>query len=281
MPIPGLLAASLISGLAGLAGIGAQIGASSRQSRSIAAQQGRNIAAQMKLEHELADKRFKYDNLMVDKMNAYNAPKMQMERFKEAGLNPNLIYGQGTPGNQSQMAKYQQQSTDLSQQEAGLANVDYSPLGNLGNVVNNTIAQHQQIMNNKVQRDMMRAQADAAHAQGAKAAKEAGVLGNYMDKWQDKEYEAKIGDLQASASLKAKQIEELDAKIVDLGLTKRLKEAEAKLKEEGLDYTDPWWLRTMIIQGKNATEISKEAKDHQEDRNALEILYDYLPEQYK
>lgn len=33
--------------------------------------------------------------------NAYNTPQMQMQRFKEAGLNPNLIYGQGTPGNQS------------------------------------------------------------------------------------------------------------------------------------------------------------------------------------
>ena len=27
-------------------------------------------------------------------MNEYNSPKMQMQRFKEAGLNPNLIYGQ-------------------------------------------------------------------------------------------------------------------------------------------------------------------------------------------
>lgn len=31
---------------------------------------------------------------MWDKTNAYNSPKAQMARFKEAGLNPNLIYGQ-------------------------------------------------------------------------------------------------------------------------------------------------------------------------------------------
>lgn len=31
--------------------------------------------------------------------NAYNTPAAQMSRYKEAGLNPNLIYGQGTPGN--------------------------------------------------------------------------------------------------------------------------------------------------------------------------------------
>lgn len=38
----------------------------------------------------------------TDRMNEYNTPKNQMKRFKEAGLNPNLVYGQGNPGNQSQ-----------------------------------------------------------------------------------------------------------------------------------------------------------------------------------
>lgn len=31
--------------------------------------------------------------------NAYNSPEQQMFRFKAAGLNPNLIYGQGSSGN--------------------------------------------------------------------------------------------------------------------------------------------------------------------------------------
>lgn len=31
--------------------------------------------------------------------NAYNSPEQQMSRFKAAGLNPNLIYGQGNSGN--------------------------------------------------------------------------------------------------------------------------------------------------------------------------------------
>lgn len=31
----------------------------------------------------------------------YNSPENQMARFQEAGLNPNLVYGQGNPGNQS------------------------------------------------------------------------------------------------------------------------------------------------------------------------------------
>lgn len=31
--------------------------------------------------------------------NAYNSPKAQMQRFDEAGLNPNLVYTQGNAGN--------------------------------------------------------------------------------------------------------------------------------------------------------------------------------------
>lgn len=35
--------------------------------------------------------------------NAYNHPAQQMARFKDAGLNPNLIYGKGTSGNAEQI----------------------------------------------------------------------------------------------------------------------------------------------------------------------------------
>lgn len=31
--------------------------------------------------------------------NRYNTPENQVQRYRAAGLNPNLIYGQGTPGN--------------------------------------------------------------------------------------------------------------------------------------------------------------------------------------
>lgn len=44
--------------------------------------------------------RQKTDNLDFWRMqNEYNSPEMQMQRFKAAGLNPNLIYGQGNAGN--------------------------------------------------------------------------------------------------------------------------------------------------------------------------------------
>lgn len=42
--------------------------------------------------------------------NEYNTPKNQMKRFEEAGLNPQLIYGQGTPGNASATPTQSQKS---------------------------------------------------------------------------------------------------------------------------------------------------------------------------
>ena len=38
-----------------------------------------------------------FEKLMWDMQNAYNSPLAQMERYKAAGLNPNLIYGSGSP----------------------------------------------------------------------------------------------------------------------------------------------------------------------------------------
>jgi len=38
----------------------------------------------------------------VRSQNEYNSPRSQMARFQSAGLNPNLVYSQGNPGNQSQ-----------------------------------------------------------------------------------------------------------------------------------------------------------------------------------
>lgn len=39
-----------------------------------------------------------YDKRMWDLQNEYNSPKAQMARYEEAGLNKNMIYGQGSPG---------------------------------------------------------------------------------------------------------------------------------------------------------------------------------------
>lgn len=44
---------------------------------------------------------------MWNMANTYNSPKAQMQRYQDAGLNPNLIYGQGSSGNAGTVPKYQ------------------------------------------------------------------------------------------------------------------------------------------------------------------------------
>lgn len=76
----------------------------------------------------------KQDNIDFWKMqNAYNTPEMQMDRFKQAGLNPNLIYGSGSSGsgNASPIQK-----ADV--QKAQFKTPDFSGLSNVGSNAINT-----------------------------------------------------------------------------------------------------------------------------------------------
>lgn len=64
-------------------------------------------AAQNEANKELAAYSYSKDLEMWNRQNAYNNPQSQMERFSDAGLNPNLIYGKGTAGNATTLPKYQ------------------------------------------------------------------------------------------------------------------------------------------------------------------------------
>lgn len=61
---------------------------------------------QAKKNKELAQFQADANERYLDKQLEYNTPKNQMQRFQDAKLNPNLIYGQGNPGNQSAPLSY-------------------------------------------------------------------------------------------------------------------------------------------------------------------------------
>lgn len=54
----------------------------------------RNMKYQYKLNEKAADNAFRREIEAWNMQNAYNTPAAQMERYKQAGLNPHLIYGQ-------------------------------------------------------------------------------------------------------------------------------------------------------------------------------------------
>ncbi len=83
----------------------------------------KNIAAQIRARKEMAEYGYAKDLEMWKRQNIYNMPSSQMARLKQAGLNPNLVYGTGTvTGNvQGQMPKYNQPQLDYEYKPPQLA----------------------------------------------------------------------------------------------------------------------------------------------------------------
>lgn len=73
--------------------------------------QGLNALFGRKAEERQYNRNVKFWNMQ----NAYNHPKAQMSRFKDAGLNPNLIYGRGaaSAGDAGPIQKVDAQPTNL------------------------------------------------------------------------------------------------------------------------------------------------------------------------
>lgn len=74
----------------------------------------KNIKDTNKANQRLADQAYANDLDMWNKMNEYNSPAAQMARFQAAGLNPNMIYGQGAAGggNANSFPKYNPPTID-------------------------------------------------------------------------------------------------------------------------------------------------------------------------
>lgn len=76
--------------------IGSIIGSGIEAASSMA-----GLKKQHEYNKEMAALQNQYNIDMWNRQNEYNSPVQQMNRLKEAGLNPNLMYGQGTVGNAS------------------------------------------------------------------------------------------------------------------------------------------------------------------------------------
>ena len=117
-------------------------------------------------------------NIDMWKMQAdYNTPQAQMNRFKQAGLNPNLIYGQGNNGNMTSAPQMVTPSApDYSE---GLGKIGEG-IGKLFNIENIRII--------RAQRKKAEAEASSAHTDAERnemqldADKQLGSLYYYDDK---------------------------------------------------------------------------------------------------
>lgn len=156
----GSIAAAVSGGLSGfLGGLGNVIGTAMSNKQSL-----HNINLNAQYQRQLAEEEFQRNLQMWNLHNAYNTPSSQMRRFKDAGLNPHLIYGQGTSGNASSAPTYSRPSSDLRFQPSSLKFGElFNQLGNAVNLFMNykqmqaNVAQSQSIADlNKVRADEVR-----------------------------------------------------------------------------------------------------------------------------
>jgi len=94
--------------------------------------------------------------------NAYNDPSQQMARLKKAGLNPNLVYGNGVQGASGSSAPPRGSSASGGQAQA--PQINFSAVGALTSALHNEMAQ-QQITNLETQNLVLKSQVDKNIAQ--------------------------------------------------------------------------------------------------------------------
>lgn len=134
---------------------GAQIHSTNAQARTARY----NTDQTNKMNKYYSDLAWQRDQEQINKMNAYNTPAMQMQRFKEAGLNPNLIYGQGSPGQQTQLAKYNQPKAEYNYKSRDFTQV----LSNFYTI------ERQKLFNDKLKEDIQKTRQQTVN-EGLKAA---------------------------------------------------------------------------------------------------------------
>lgn len=66
----------------------------------------KNAEENFKRNKKLMDYQYSKELESWNRMNEYNSPASQMARYRDAGLNPNLVFSQGTPGNATVIPHY-------------------------------------------------------------------------------------------------------------------------------------------------------------------------------
>lgn len=151
------LAAAFSGGLSGfLGGIGNVIGTAMSNKQSL-----QNIRLNAQYQRQLAEEEFQRNLQMWNLQNAYNTPSSQMQRFKDAGLNPHLIYGQGSPGNATSAPSYSRPSTDLRFQPTSIKFGElFNQLGNAVNLFMNYKQMQANVAQSESVADLNKARAD-------------------------------------------------------------------------------------------------------------------------
>lgn len=173
----------------------------------------------------LAEYSYQKDLEMWNRQNEYNSPAQQMERFAKAGLNPNLIYGQGNSGNASHMPSYQAPRAEYNYKAKS------NPL-----LVMDTIGRYQDLQLRQAQIDNVKSQTDATVTRKAILSLEAikkEIESRYWGNTLGSKY---VGTVMADYLLKNRKLN-----AVDLELEKSSADLRRKLIDNSIRDIDLNW----------------------------------------
>lgn len=189
---------------------------------------------------ELAEYAYSKDVEMWNNANSYNSPEAQMQRLKEAGLNPNLVYGTGAVGNSS---------ASLPHYQAPNQQYNYRPSVNLPAMLN----MFQDFRLRQAQIDNVRAQVQRNNTENAikaidltwkpynaEIAWQHGVRKNDLLRYQSTMSKMRNSLMENTLN---SQIQKFNEDVRSVNLENKLKEFEIKFMSSGGKFFNP------IIQG--------------------------------
>jgi len=264
MPFP---VAAAIAGGSALAGGAIQAASTARQNRL-----SRDFS------REMYDKQYRDSIALWTRQNDYNSPQAQMQRFKAAGLNPNLIYGQGNSGNAGSIPTPDVQAAQFRVPEIGNAvsaagseiaqYIDYEiKLAQLDNFkTQNTVLEEEAVLKRAqalslgtgaartqfdldFETEMRPVSADARREQLRKTKAEADLILNNDERAAAMNAQTITESIERVLNLKAQRAvtkqDEIRIRTQIEGVRKdnRLKQFDIELKRLGIQPGDPLWMR--------------------------------------
>lgn len=219
------------------------------------------------------------DNIKFWNMqNEYNNPKSQMDRYKAAGLNPNLIYGQGNSGNASPINTPDVQPVQFRSPDVSNTNL-LTTLNAFADLdIKNAQADNLRAQNNVIQQDaiLRMAQIDATRTGAERSrfdldfeselrpfsaearresvrqlrtstdlslnrdAREAASNSSYLA-----EAAERMLSMQDARKTSRVQRDQMRATIDNLNKEGTLKQLDIELKRNGINPNDPMWARVV------------------------------------
>lgn len=181
-----------------------------------AASTGRTNRKTRKWNEHMYSKQYADNIALWNMQNEYNSPEQQMARLKKAGLNPNLVYGDGNAGAVSRSAP---SGADVKPWNPDTPLVDPGLPGQVMSTYYNTQQQIETINNLKKQSAVIDQEAKLKDAQTTATLKQAGYTDQQIASLlQDIDYKSKLNpiSLQAAQSNVNKtehEIQKIDADI--------------------------------------------------------------------